>query len=99
MDHLIENNLISDDQHGFVGGRSTITNLLSTFNKWYELIDNGNDLDVLYLDFAKAFDSVPHNRLIHKLECYGIGLQGKVLQWIKSFISGRKQCISVNGER
>ena len=58
-------------------------------------IYNGGELDVIYLDFMKAFDSVPHKRLINKLNSYGI--QGNILNWIKAFLTNRKQRVSVKG--
>ena len=58
-------------------------------------VDEGHDLDVIYLDFAKAFDKVPHQRLLRKLENHGI--KGKVLKWITSWLSDRKQRVSIGG--
>jgi hypothetical protein len=55
----------------------------------------GDAIDTIYLDFSKAFDTVPHRRLIQKLECYGI--TGKLLKWIKSFLTNRKQRVALNG--
>ena len=75
--HLITNNLLSADQFGFCQGRSCVTQLLATLNDWFLNLDNGTPTDAIYLDFSKAFDSVPHGRLVHKLEAYGV--QGKVL--------------------
>ena len=54
---------------------------------------NGDPTDVVYLDFAKAFDTVPHKRLLVKLEAYG--LSGKLLKWIKAFLNGRKQRVKI----
>jgi hypothetical protein len=62
---------------------------------WTKAIDDGLPVDTLYLDFQKAFDSVPHHRLIHKLSCYGIN--GEILRWIEKFLTGRKQRVIVNG--
>ena len=59
-------------------------------------MDDGGCIDTVYLDFAKAFDSVPHMILLHKLEGYGI--VGNTLRWISSFLSGRRQKVVVNGE-
>ena len=59
-----------------------------------ESIENGTDTDLVYFDFAKAFDSVPHNRLICKLHNYGIS--GNLLLWIRNFLSHRRQQIRVN---
>ena len=57
-------------------------------------LDHGLPVDVIYLDLQKAFDSVPHNRLLVKVESYGIS--GKFLVWIKSFLSDREQCVVLN---
>jgi len=95
LNHLIENNLLSDNQHGFVPGRSCVTQLLEALDKWTEVLDNGFKLDAVYLDLSKAFDSVPHKRLLIKLQSYGV--EGKVLQWIQSFLSDRRQKVYVSG--
>ena len=58
--------------------------------------DSGNALDIVYLDFAKAFDKVPHSKLIDKLKSFGI--QGQILHWITNWISDRKQRVVLNGE-
>ena len=58
-------------------------------------LDHRSPVDVIYLDLQKAFDSVPHNRLLLKIESYGIS--GKFLGWIKSFLSNREQCVVLNG--
>ena len=62
---------------------------------WTIMIENGEAFDIIYTDFAKAFDSVAHVRLLHKLE--SIGIIGDSLNWLKSFLSGRTQCVSVDG--
>ena len=58
-------------------------------------LDHGQPVDVTYLDLQKAFDSVPHNRLLHKVESYDIS--GKFLNWIKGFLMDRDQCVVLNG--
>ena len=93
---LEENNLIRDSQHGFISGRSCLTNLLDFLENVTKEIDNGNCVDVIYLDFAKAFDKVPHRRLLSKLEAHGI--TGNILRWIDSWLSNRRQKVSVEGE-
>lgn len=95
LEHMSSNNILSDSQHGFIQGRSCTTQLLQVIDKWTEIIDNGGNIDNIYLDFAKAFDSVPHRRLIIKLQSYGI--EGKVLNWIDSFLTDRRQKVLVNG--
>ena len=94
MSYVCNNNIITSLQHGFLPGRSFQSNLLIMLNCLTEAIDRGIITDVIYLDFAKAFDSVPHNRLIYKLSKYGI--TGNLLHWISDFLSKRRQCVHVN---
>ncbi len=61
--HLTDNNLLSIYQHGFRKGYSCVTQLLESIEDWTEAIDNGKDVDIIYLDFKAAFDKVPHQRL------------------------------------
>ena len=68
---------------------------MDTTNIWSRLLDDNIPIDAIYWDFAKAFDSVPHKRLLVKLESYDIG--GKVLSFIKNFLTGRRQRVVVNG--
>jgi hypothetical protein len=63
--------------------------------EWKEAIDNGASIDCIYMDYQKAFDTVPHQRLLKKLEAYGIGVEA--IDWIKHYLSGRIQHVSVNG--
>eukprot|EP00112_Aurelia_sp_Birch-Aquarium-sp1_P026342 Seg9297.1 transcript_id=Seg9297.1/GoldUCD/mRNA.D3Y31 product="putative RNA-directed DNA polymerase from transposon X-element" protein_id=Seg9297.1/GoldUCD/D3Y31 len=76
-------------------GRSCVTQLLDTIDSWSKVLDEGSSLDAVYMDFAKAFDTVPHERLLVKLKGYGI--KGKVLEWIRHFLSGCRQRVVVNG--
>lgn len=94
--HLEKFNLIKDSQHGFTKGRSCLTNLLEFFEEVTELLDKGNPVDIIYLDFAKAFDKVPHIRLIEKLK--SLGITGKICQWIKAWLSNRRQRVVINGK-
>lgn len=96
LKHLIENNLLSKKQFGFVSGRSTVTQLLQYLDTCADVIANGGVVDSIYLDFSKAFDTVPHRRLNIKLKAYGI--EGKLLSWIDAFLTGREQVVRVNGE-
>lgn len=75
------------NQHGFIPGRSTVTNLLCAVNDWTKTTDEGQPTDIIYIDFEKAFDRVPHNRLIAVLEHCGI--RGKLLTWISDFLHDR----------
>jgi len=85
--------VISRQQHGFLLRKSTTTNLLETMNDWTLAIDSRDGVLAAYVDFAKAFDSVSHPKLYHKLRGYGIS--GSVLAWIKDFLSARTQCTRV----
>src|SRR6218665_2290217 len=96
VDHLNEYNVIKGSQHGFTRGRSCLTNLLEFFEEVYERIDEGNPVDVVYLDFAKAFDKVPHKRLAKKLQACGIRGQALRPTWIQSWLSGRKQKVGIS---
>jgi hypothetical protein len=69
--------------------------LLKVVDKITEMLDQGGAVDMVYLDFAKAFDTVPHKRLIMKLEGYGV--TGNLLEWIREFLEGRKQRVVVDG--
>ena len=83
--HLEVNNILDPNQHGFRKGRSCLTQLLKHYDEILQNYSSGVETDVIYLDFAKAFDKVDHNLLIAKLEIYGI--RGKLLSWIKSFVT------------
>ena len=91
LKHTIQNNFLSDYQHGFIRGRSCTTQMLLVVDKLSEIFDQGGAVDTIYLDFAKAFGSVPHERRLLKLQCYGVN--GCVLKWIKNFITLRQQSV------
>jgi hypothetical protein len=94
VQHLDKFKLLIDCQHGFHKSRSCLTNLLAYMEVVTKVLDEGGAIDVVYLDFAKAFDKVPYVRLFKKLESHGIG--GEVLEWIKQWLCGRRQRVSVN---
>ena len=96
FNHLMENNLLSKKQFGFVNGRSTVTQLLNYVDKCAEIVANGGAVDCIHFDFNKAFDTVPHQRLAAKMKAYGIS--GNVLSWTQDFLAGREQVVRVNGE-
>lgn len=79
--------IIPKQQHGFMPGRSTTSNLLKCMNDWTLEFDEGNSVDVLYIDFEKAFDKVPISSLLHKLKHYGV--RGQLLSWITDFLTNR----------
>ena len=82
---------MSNHQYGFHPGRSFELQLLRIVNEWTQCLDDRNPIDVLYLDFQKAFDKVPHLRLISKLQAYAWYIDGNLLAWIHSFLSNRRQ--------
>ena len=77
VEHMVTNNLFSDSQHGFVPLRDCMTNLLTCIEKWSEILEHGESVDVIYTDFSRAFDSVPHQRLLLKVK--NVGICGNVL--------------------
>lgn len=95
INHMSTNQLYSPHQHGFRKGKSCATQLLEVTEEWSEALDKGKPIDCIYLDYKKAFDSVPHQRLLLKLHSYGI--RGNVLNWITSFLQNREQQVVVNG--
>ena len=97
MHHLCHSVLLSPHQHGFRPSRSCSSQLLEVMNAWTAAADRGEAVDVIYLDFQKAFDSVPHARLLEKVKSYGIG--GEVSEWIRSFLVSRSQQVLVEGAR
>lgn len=81
--------LFSKQQFGFISSRSTVLQLIQVLDEWTTNIDEGEATDVIYWNFMKAFDRVPHKRLIEKLRRYGF--LGDVLNWITDFQTNRKQ--------
>ena len=92
--YLLQNNLLSNCQFGFVSDRSVQLRLLSLLNHWTDILDSGHTIDVIYLDFKKAFDTVPHIRLLPKVHSYGF--RDPLLGWLKSFLIGRRQGVCVH---
>ena len=96
MDFLIKHKLINPSQHGFLKARSCLTNLLCFFEEITKWVDEGSPVDVIYLDFQKAFDKVPHQRLILKLKSHGMG--NSIINWIEQWLKDRRQRVVVDGE-
>ena len=91
-----KHNLLTDRQHGFRKGHSCETQLIQTIHDLSSSHNKRTQTDAIILDFSKAFDTVPHNRLILKLTHTGVN--PKIIQWISSFLKGRKQRVVVGGE-
>ena len=92
--HLDQNKLIKTTQHGFQKGKSCATNLILTMEYLTKATDRNIPVDLIYLDFSKAFDKVPHIRLVAKLKAKGI--DGEVLQWLEKWLKDRTQKVKVN---
>ncbi|CAM4398386.1 unnamed protein product [Caretta caretta] len=91
-----EHKLMRKSQHGFCKGRSCLTNLLEFFEGVNKHADKGDPVEIVYLDFQKAVDKVPYQRLLHKLSCHGI--RGKILSWIENWLKDREQRVGINGK-
>ena len=93
VEFLVKHKLINTSQHGFLKARSCLTNLLCFLEEITKWVDDGSPVDVVYLDFQKAFDKVPHQRLLLK---HGIG--NDVINWIEKWLTHRRQRVIVDGE-
>ena len=93
-EHLKANSLACPAQHGFKAGHSTVTNLLEELKVWTEALMHRHAIDVIYLDFAKAFDTVPHQRLLRQI--YSLGIHGTAIDFIKAFLTCRRQRVGGN---
>jgi len=78
-------------------GKSCATNLVQFMDQVSKAVDEGDSVDILYLDFAKAFDKVPHQRLVEKLK--GKEIDKRVVSWINNWLSGRTQKVCIKGEK
>ena len=96
MEHCKDRDIFTDSQYGFREKRGCILQLLTVFDTWSQYIDSDIPVDTIFLDFRKAFDSVPHKGLLLKLE--RLGVSGNVLKWISSFLSNRSQRVVINGQ-
>ena len=96
LDHLEHHNLLTTLQHGFRKAHSCESQLLITLDDLYATFDKKTQTDVGILDFSRAFDTVPYERLLGKLAHYGI--QGRTNSWIRAFLTGRSMSVVVHGE-
>lgn len=95
MEHLLENELLRSSQHGFMPLRSCLTNLLEFLEEVTKLVDAGHQVDLMYLDFSRAFDKVPHRRLLMKVQ--SLGIRGNMAGWIEAWLDDRQQRTVLNG--
>ncbi|RMC17464.1 hypothetical protein DUI87_06046 [Hirundo rustica rustica] len=94
--HLQDGQGIRPSQHGFTKGRSCLTNLVSFYGQVTRLVDAEKAVDVVYLDFSKAFDTVSHSTLLDKLAAHG--LDRSTLRWVRNWLDGRAQRVMVNDD-
>ena len=97
VNYLDYNLKLDPNQHGSRAGRSTLSQLLQHHDEILSALENGENLDCVYLDFSKAYDKVDHGILLHKLRA--IGITGKLGRWIANFLSERKQQVLVKGRK
>ncbi|CAM4534454.1 unnamed protein product [Lepidochelys kempii] len=95
LKHLHERKVIRNSQHGFTKGRSCLTNLIAFYDEITGSVDEGKAVDVLFLDFSKAFDTISHSILANKLRKYG--LDECTIRWVESWLDCRAQRVVING--
>ena len=96
VDFIVKHKLLNSSQHGFLKARSCLTNMLCFLEEITKWIDVGSPVDIIYLDFQKAFGKVPHQRLLLKLKAHGIG--DSITDWIEQWLTDRRQRVVVDGE-
>ena len=96
IDYINDNHLLENSQWGFLAGKSTTTTLLSVVHDWHLHLEAKSDVCAVFFDLRKAFDSVPHRPLLHKLE--NLGIDKFLLNWITSYLTERDQRVVVNGD-
>ena len=96
VDFLVRHKLVNPSEHGFLKARSCLTNMLCFLEEITKWMDDGSQVDIIYLHFQKAFDKVPHQRLQLKLKAHGIG--DGIIDWIEKWLTDRRQHVVVDGE-
>ena len=96
MSHLDSHNILTDRQHGFRTQHSCNTQLIQTIHDFAQSLDKRKQTDVIIMDFSKAFDVVPHTRLLNKLQHFGIS--GNTHRWISNFLTNRLQRVVIGGD-
>ena len=95
LNHLESNNILTNLNHGFRKGYSCETQLLTTTHDFLTSFDSNKQVDIAILDFSKAFDTVPHDRLLQKLNHYGI--TGTLHNWLTTFLTQRQMTVVIEG--
>ena len=90
-----ENKWFNVAQHGFSKNKSAVSNLIEFYDAVSEEMDRGNPVDIFYFDFAKAFDTVPHSKLMIKLR--DLNLDGRIVKWIQDYLHDRVQRVMIHG--
>ena len=91
LDYLLRHKLLNKSQHGFLKGHSTGCQLLECFDDWSRAFENSRNVDVFYIDYSKAFNSVSIPKLIHKLKAYR--LRGNLINLLTDFLTRRTYCV------
>ena len=95
--YIEENNMFNPNQHGFRAGHSCLSQLVQHYDKITRYMEEGNNVDIIYLDFSKAFDKLDFSITLQKIK--NLGITGRILDWIRSFLTGRKQVVHVDGAK
>lgn len=96
LSHLECNDIISKNQFGFLRGRSVETAILTSLNDWSKAFEDKRCTDIVYFDFSEAFDKVPIEKLVFKMEV--LGIHPMIIRWIRQFLSSRTYQVAINGE-
>ena len=96
QEHLKSARVLTPLQHGFIKGRSCITNLLFARESWAESVAKGNQVDAIFIDFSKAFDKVPHDKLLRKLN--QMNIPTPLVRWIEDFLKDRTFTVRVEND-
>lgn len=97
VNFLDQHSILTQFQHGFRKGYSTVTQLVTVIHSFALNLDNNRQTDIIFLDFSKAFDRVPHDKLIQKLK--RIGLPDILVNWIAEYLTNRSQFVAINDHR
>ena len=97
VEYIEKHHLFNPNQHGFRSGHSCLSQLLAHYDKITQLLEEGDNVDVIYLDFSKAFDKLDFNITLQKL--INMGISGNILRWITDFLTTRHQCVVVEGHK